>query len=67
MSYQWCYNAGSVWVPLDKNTQVAIERLWRQSSADWVYVATFRDQAYVNGASLYIYYNGANYYLTRTC
>ncbi|KAI8331958.1 hypothetical protein BC941DRAFT_438065 [Chlamydoabsidia padenii] len=65
MSYQWCYAAGSYWIPFDKSTQCAIENLWRQSSAAWIYVGTFRDKAYVNGPGLYIHYAGNNYTIFR--
>ncbi|KAI8066550.1 hypothetical protein BC940DRAFT_302427 [Gongronella butleri] len=61
----WYYSAGSTWVPFDTQSQKRIENLWRTAGAAWLYVGSFRGNAYVNGPSLCINYNGYNYPICR--
>ncbi|KAI9321454.1 hypothetical protein BX666DRAFT_982446 [Dichotomocladium elegans] len=34
--FEWVYNAGSAWAPLDHYTQNAVETLWNRNSATWI-------------------------------
>ncbi|ORX62628.1 hypothetical protein DM01DRAFT_1330758 [Hesseltinella vesiculosa] len=62
---KWFYSAGSAWVPFDAQSTRQIETLWRNARAAWIYVGSFRAQAYVNGPGLSVNYNGYNYPICR--
>ncbi|KAI7851455.1 hypothetical protein BDC45DRAFT_515818 [Circinella umbellata] len=54
MSFQWVYQAGTVWIPFDQQTNYSIEHLWRRGSSANVYVPSLQGVVYVNGPGLYV-------------
>ncbi|KAI9254541.1 hypothetical protein BDA99DRAFT_518680 [Phascolomyces articulosus] len=53
MGFQWVYQAGTFWVPFDRQSNFSIEQLWRRGAAGNIYVPSLQGLVYVNGPGLY--------------
>ncbi|ORY96342.1 hypothetical protein BCR43DRAFT_418181, partial [Syncephalastrum racemosum] len=64
--YEWVYNAGSSWAPLDQYTQSKIESLWFSHGACWIASPSFGGTTvYVDTADLILMCSGYAYTIAR--
>lgn len=64
--FEWVYNAGSSWAPLDQYTQHTIERLWSCNGASWVSSPSFGgQQIYIDTSEMSLVISGYSYTIAR--
>ncbi|KAI9016546.1 hypothetical protein CLU79DRAFT_763211 [Phycomyces nitens] len=64
MCKPWLYNNGEKWFPLNRDLQIAIERLWETHSSEWVQSNQF-GRIYVDIKQLTIKAENASYKIAR--
>ncbi|KAG0173736.1 hypothetical protein DFQ28_009112, partial [Apophysomyces sp. BC1034] len=67
MTFEWVYASGAIWVPFDTKSQQQIEDVWRHHTASYIYIGSFRAEAYVNGPGLYVHFSGSSMPIARRC